>query len=623
MDRNRNSSFRAPLIACALLLAFSLSLEDAEAAKRRRSSGGGGGGGGGVMLQTPEPHTAVEHNNRGVELGSKGLWPDAIREAETALQMDPWNPEFKQNLSGAHLRYANDLLKRGKSYDAAIQFRKAMYVDPSNSPADEGLDECIRRNRKNPDDYSYRKNLAESADETQDYKTAVVEWRKCTKMRDDGPTHAGLGNCLLKVGYDKETVEGFAELRIAVGKTWDYKNNDELRRQLSACHAKLGDILKEFAYKARERGSGTIGLKRLLNAGIEYRRAVQVNPANTDAARGLIEVSREAVAINPSFDNHLALGGAYLLINDFEHAKQEYEDCWKADARRTELPTAQKAYHLAVALYAKDSPEMLANTLEKVTKATQKDPKDAMWWYVLGRARETMYEKSGSDTDKEAAITAYQNAASINRYIAKDLEPGLRRLTGQAPEVASGQTPANPKTPKPGVGAAAATPAQPEKVDDTAKRALAFAPIEKKLNSGDVTGAQTDLNGLLEKNPKDGRAWLLLGHSYEKMQTPDLDQAIVAFRQAALLKEPGADEALDTISSSRIAPMLAESEKQIQSNNLVQAAASLREAISIAPHKSMLYEKLADVLQKMGDKEEAAKLLKKADKIKRSETEKK
>lgn len=611
-------------ILSTVLLAASLPLGQCQAAAKKhshRSSGGGGSSGpGGVMLSTPDPHTAVEHNNRGVELGSKGIWPDAIREHMAALEMDPWNKEFQQNLSGAHLRYGYDLMKRQKYYDAAIQFRKALYVDPSNGPADEALDNCIQAGNKkaNPSEYNYRRSLAEAADEHQDYETAVVEWRKCVKMKDDGPTHAGLGYCLLKVGRDKETVEGFAELRTAVAKNWEYKNNPELMRQLSACHSKLGEILKDFAYKARERGSGTVGLKRLLNAGIEYRRAVEVNPANTEAARGLLEVAREAVAITPSFDNHLMLGGAYLLINDFEHAKMEYEECWKSDPRRTELPTAQKAYHLAVALYAKDSPAMLANTVEKVTKAVQKDPKDAMWWYVLGRARETQYEKGGSQEDKDAALVAYQRAAEINKYISPDLMQGLSRLSGGggtevAAAPAGGQQPG--KVPKKGNSA----PAQPDKIDDTARNALAYGPIEKKLNSGDLEGAQKDLLSLVDHNPKDGRAWLLLGNTYEKKS--DLDQAIVAYRQASLLKEPGASDALDGISTSRIAPLLADADKQLSANNLVQAAASLREAISIAPTKVMLYKKLAEVVQKMGDKGEADKLLAKADKLEKEQSE--
>src|SRR5262245_60501006 len=78
------------LIAVLTTILLSPAPVEAKKSKRHYSGGGGGGGGGGgsgVVLQTPPPRNPLEHNNRGVELGSKGLWPDAIREHEEALNM--------------------------------------------------------------------------------------------------------------------------------------------------------------------------------------------------------------------------------------------------------------------------------------------------------------------------------------------------------------------------------------------------------------------------------------------------------------------------------------------------------------------------------------------------------
>jgi tetratricopeptide (TPR) repeat protein len=604
----------APLLFFSLALAFALPADCLAAAKKHAKRSGGGGsyssGPGGVMLQTPEPHTAIEHNNRGVELGTKGLWADAIREHDAALQMDPYNKDFQTNLSAAHLRYGDVLAGKHDFYNAIKQYRHALFVDPNNAVADAHLDDCLTHLKKDPSDLKTRIRLAEDADVSQDYETAIVEYRKCVRMSDSGKMHAALGRCLLKAGKE---VDGFAELKIAVAKSWEPKTDQELMRDLAATHRQMGDVLKEFAYKARDTGRGTVGMKRLLNAGIEYRRAVTVNQQDFDAARSLIEVTREAVAINPSFDNHLMLGGAYQLVGDFEHAKMEYEECWKADPRRPELAKAQKSYHLAVAKSPTATPSMVANTVEKVYKAVQKDPSDAEWWYVLGRAKETQYEKSGTQDDKDAALTAYQKAAAINKFINPDLEQGLRRLGGGGTEVSSTAVPGKTPRKEGGDGGQPATSGAPDKVDDTARKALAYAPIEKKLNAGDVDGAQKDLLAIVDKTPKDGRAWLLLGNTYEKKS--DLDQAIVAYRQASLLQEPGASDALDGIATSRIAPLLQDVDKNMQANNMVQAAASLREAISIAPEKAMLYYKLADVLEKMGDKTEAEKMRKKGKKV--------
>ena len=107
-------------LSSALALTVSLSALQASDARPKRSPGGGGGGGGGsgVVLQTPNPTNPMEHNNRGVELGSKGLWPDAIREHEAALNGDPNNSTFRQTLYSAHLRYGELLAGKHKWYEA-------------------------------------------------------------------------------------------------------------------------------------------------------------------------------------------------------------------------------------------------------------------------------------------------------------------------------------------------------------------------------------------------------------------------------------------------------------------------------------------------------------------------
>ena len=109
-----------------------------------------GGRGGGVYLTTPEPTNPLEHNNRAVELGTKGLWDNAIREHEIALDGDPYNEMFKRNLSGAHLRYA-DILAGKKHYKEAIKhYTLALYADQNNGPADANRDATLRRIGKNP-----------------------------------------------------------------------------------------------------------------------------------------------------------------------------------------------------------------------------------------------------------------------------------------------------------------------------------------------------------------------------------------------------------------------------------------------------------------------------------------
>jgi hypothetical protein len=86
-------------------------------------------------LMTPEPNSALEHNNRGVELGTLGRWKEAIKEHDLALLEDPKNKCFRTNLSCAHLRYGDLLIKKDDMLPAVAEFHAALFVDPANFEA--------------------------------------------------------------------------------------------------------------------------------------------------------------------------------------------------------------------------------------------------------------------------------------------------------------------------------------------------------------------------------------------------------------------------------------------------------------------------------------------------------
>lgn len=239
-----------------------------------------------LRLQTPEPANPLEHNNRGVELGSKGLWSDALREHQSAVKGDPYREEFRVNLSAAHLRFGKSLKARNQINEAMEQFRQALFVDPKNLSADQELDECLNFLNKDPQNFSTRKQLAEDAYVNKDFPASIVEWRKCIRLSDTGLNHYKLGLVLRSAGKE---VDSYREFRIAVSKEWSTDEN----RSLASCHKLLGSLLKESAYKSEKEQATATAYKRFKFASIEYSRAHALNPSDKDALKNQLECEQQ------------------------------------------------------------------------------------------------------------------------------------------------------------------------------------------------------------------------------------------------------------------------------------------------------------------------------------------
>ena len=601
-----------------LCLALSFSLLSATAFIRPCTAVQKARRGGGIYLNTPNPTNPLEHNNRAVELGSKALWQQALEEHKLALEGDPENITFRRNLSAGELRYA-DSLRAAKNLPAAItHYRRALFADPGNSPADSNLDYCLNALGKNPSDPSYRLSLAKGAEGTPDhFEDAVVEFRKAAKLSDTGINHYLLGQCLIRGG---KVVEGYDEMIVALRKDWP--KDKENTEALSDCHTVLGDTLKDFAYKAKGYQDKSVFTRRLNNAATEYRRAVTVNPSNSNAIRGLRDVGIEAVAINPSFRNQMLLGGAYLLQGDFDHAKLCYEKAWRAEPTNPDLAKARIAYHQAVVESALATPMRLAETVQKVDDLIKLNPNDAQLWYILARGRDRQGEKAG-------AVEAAQKAIALNKFVNPLLVPFYNNLTGQGPEAAAGTGSAASATAgalggtagAPGVPGTAGTPgataaASSTKAKPAVDNTAGYAKIESLIKENKLDEAIKEADTLAGASPSDGKVWLLEGTAMEKQGK--LDDAATCYRQAAGLKEPGAADSLRQINTSRVQPLLNDAEKLITEKNNAGALAILKEAIILAPNLPSLHRKAAQVLKAMSDEGEAAKENKKADDLEKA-----
>jgi tetratricopeptide (TPR) repeat protein len=569
----------------------------------------------------------LDHNNRAVGLGRRGMWDQAVKEHEAALNGDPYNPTFRMNLSGAYLRYGQSLMSKGSWAAAIPRFHMALYVDPNNMAAVDCLNQCWKRSGKDPDNPDVRKELGEKYETEGNYPEAIAEYRTYVRIVDSGQAHAALGRALCKQGQSvpARAVEGFNELKAAVTKDWPKDQQMELGR----AHLELAEQLKELAFKARDDGRTQTALKRLANAGIEYRRAATLmNQTNLEGARGLVEVAREAVAINPrSFDNHLMLAGGYQLVGDYERAKKEYEACWNVSPNNPKLTAARQSYHYSVVTSAAASPMLIAASVQKVEDLLRKDPRNAELMYIYARGKEAL-------GDREVAMAAYQEAYKINPYLNADLPKRLGMQvpgTTGTPAVASAAA-AGAHTPgtaggalpnaggfsnagasqgiMPGAGAAgapgggqaaaAAAAAQAQANQNSA----AVAQILNKINSGDSAGAQKDLLALLDTDPKNGQAWKALGTIQEKKG--ELDDASVSYRQASYLLKDDADvsSASKRVEVLRAQPYLDEGQKALSTKNIVGAKDAFTQATSVAPNDVDAHRKLLDVLKQIGNQKD-------------------
>jgi tetratricopeptide (TPR) repeat protein len=611
----------------SMLVVVSLLPAQSMAATKRR--GGTAAPQSGVMLQTPNPSSPIEHNNRGVELGSKGLWKDAIVEHEKALAMQPGNKDFRTNLSSAQLHYGVLLFRQQKYYEAMKEFRGALFVDPDNLPAEESLDECYKKMGKdpgNPGYLAYRRSQAEDFEIKGLYEDAIVEYRRCLKISDSGKSHADLGYVFFKAG---KPVEGYAELKIAVQKNW---NKDEINEEAQA-HRMMAETLYDYAFRAQQDGRGTVGMRRLANAVVEYKRAVTLNPADSTALDGFIKAVRECVALRPVFDNYLMLGGAYVLAHDFEHAKQCYEQCFRLDPRRTELQPARKAYHKAVATWPTSSDELVMDSLTKTQKFLEAEPEDAFWWYVLGRLKHRLHDNDG-------AMEAFRRAEKINPLIDPDLEREIGLLGGApnspliassavqpgssspignggtAPAAGSGQpapkqtatTPTGSPTAAQPNGQPAAPVAQAPPAVNPANEAL-YRHIEQ-IATSNPDAASDELNQHLAKNPADGKAYVIKGMIEQKKG--DYEDAAVDFRMADGFKQPGAKELLEQVNTIRVQDNVKQAEEAVKKGDITQAVQLYQDAIIKAPELPFLHKQLAPLLRQMHDDKGAEREDKKA-----------
>jgi cytochrome c-type biogenesis protein CcmH/NrfG len=166
-------------------------------------------------------------------------------------------------------------------------------------------------------------------------------------------------------------------------------------------------MFAQYMHAYHERGARATSLALLEAATMEARRAVTLNPLDAKASKLFITCSQDAVAYEPKVvDNHLLLGGAYLLKGDFRRCDQEYAFCEEIDKEDPRLAMARTIAHLISSNPSRSSKSTLTQAIKKVKELIDDDDENNQLWTLLGRL-----EKENSN-DKEASA-AFAKAKEI------------------------------------------------------------------------------------------------------------------------------------------------------------------------------------------------------------------
>jgi tetratricopeptide (TPR) repeat protein len=231
--------------------------------------------------------------DRALALANQGRYPEAIREWEKALKIDPENPKAQNNLGIA-------LVKSGKVPDGIAHLERAVQLKPEYAEAHSNLGKAL--------------SLAGRPDE------AMAHWQTAVELYPDfADAHASLGFGLARKGRLEEAI---AHWRKAI----------EVDPQLADVQSNLGVALSEKGQfdeaiahfeKALEVKPDDIEIHNNLGAALLHRR-------NTAAAIAHFE---RVLAAEPTHAQaQFNLGAALVQEGSFDEAIRHFQEALRVDA---------------------------------------------------------------------------------------------------------------------------------------------------------------------------------------------------------------------------------------------------------------------------------------------------
>lgn len=257
--------------------------------------------------------------------GTDGKLPDGLdvdaelAKLSTVLEKNSGDDSARVKQSIMLVQYGNTLNEEGSWRKAADKYREAIYIHPANTAAAIKLSECLKQHEIDPSNPGKRLDLFNELYESKMREQALSELREYGKlMSEDGPSQALLGMCMLQ-DYSHST-EGYRTLIGSLAKGWPA----DAYKLRSAAHLVISRLLKRDAEAARKSANKTRLYEDLERISIQLRHAALIDPKNSEAVDGFLEIAREAVRLNNNANNQLLLGGAYLLKGNRRSAEQSY-----------------------------------------------------------------------------------------------------------------------------------------------------------------------------------------------------------------------------------------------------------------------------------------------------------
>jgi tetratricopeptide (TPR) repeat protein len=272
---------------------------------------------------------------------SKYVSRNTIHEASKVNLDASNNPDFTAHLAAMSLKMQNEARPKNFFEQTAEIVGKVTRTEPDDYTKMIEFKKSLTKIKESNATPVERAQLADKLEKSGRYYDALVERLRCVDLLDDGPSRFYLARVYTYMGEKKLA---FETLKDAVEQSWSPSDRD----LLIECHILLGDYLFDSAKEALRSGNAELNILRLRNASVSYRRAATMDRGNKKATWGLIKVAREAVSVDPSFDNYLLLGGAYLIAGDLDKAQVAYDECAELSPDNAQLKQARMIYQLAV-----------------------------------------------------------------------------------------------------------------------------------------------------------------------------------------------------------------------------------------------------------------------------------